>query len=223
METLEEIKERIEKAIVGAQLAILPNKAVSAQSSLILDHAHAVEIATFLRDDPALKLDFCSNVTGVDWLDRVVKTKVKVKKTVEGEEKEVEETVEEQFPGYMESVYHLYSMELKQGPVVIRLRTTSREPGSSVPSLTPVWKSAEFQEREAYDLYGINYSGHPDLRRLLMWEGFEDHPMRKDYVGPDDFEYEPTPHDKVLERAKTHYNRPGSDGCEETFAEGKAN
>lgn len=206
METLEQIKERIEKAVAGAHVEIVPNKAVPAQSSLVLDHEHAVEIAKFLRDDAALKLDFCSNVTGVDWLDKSVKTKVKVKKVVEGEEKEVEETVEERIPGYLESVYHLYSVELKHGPVVIRLRTSSRdEAGATVPSLTAVWKSAEFQEREAYDLYGIHFTGHPDLRRLLMWEGFEDYPLRKDYVGPDDFEYEPTPHDKVLERAKAHY------------------
>jgi NADH-quinone oxidoreductase subunit C len=218
METLEEIKTRVESAIPGAKITILANKAVPAQSSLILDHEHAVEIAKFLRDDPALQLDFCSNVTGVDWLDKVTKTKVKVKKVVDGEEKEVEETVEEKTPGYLESVYHLFSVRLKHGPVVIRLRTTSREvgdeAGTTVPSLTPVWKSAEFQEREAYDLYGIRYSGHPDLRRLLMWEDFQDHPMRKDYVGADDFEYEPTAHDKVLERAKLHYPKRVADGCD---------
>ena len=55
-------------------------------------------MAQFLRDDPALRLDYCSNVTGVDWLDRKVTKKVKVKKIVEGEEKEVEETQEEFFP-----------------------------------------------------------------------------------------------------------------------------
>ena len=65
--------------------------------------------------------------------------------------------------------------------------------------------SAEFQEREAYDLYGIQFTGHPDLRRILMWDEFTDHPMRKDYVAPDDYEYEPTPHDEVLEKAKKHY------------------
>lgn len=220
METLEEIKTRVESAIPGAKLAILPNKAVPAQSSLILDNDHAVEIAKFLRDDPALQLDFCSNVTGVDWLEKVTKTKVKVKKVVEGEEKEVEETVEEKTPGYLESVYHLYSMRLKHGPVVIRVRTASREE-TSAPSLTPVWTSAEFQEREVYDLYGIKFTGHPDLRRLLMWDGFQDYPMRKDYVSADDFEYEPTPHDKVLERAKLHYpKRAVSDGCD-TVAEQK--
>jgi len=56
-----------------------------------------------------------------------------------------------------------------------------------------------------FDLYGIVFTGHPDLRRLLMWDGFVDHPMRRDYVDPDDFEYEPTPHDEVLKRAQEHH------------------
>ena len=50
-----------------------------------------------------------------------------------------------------------------------------------VPSLTDVWLGAEYQEREAWDLLGIKFTNHPDLRRILMWEGFEGHPLRKDY------------------------------------------
>jgi NADH-quinone oxidoreductase subunit C len=73
-----------------------------------------------------------------------------------------------------------------------------------LPSLTPIWRAAEFQEREIFDLYGIVFTGHPDLRRILMWDGFKDHPMRRDYVEPDDFEYEPTAHDEVLARAQEH-------------------
>jgi NADH:ubiquinone oxidoreductase subunit C len=49
----------------------------------------------------------------------------------------------------------------------------------------PVYRGAEFQEREVYDLYGVTFEGHPDLRRILMWDGFEGHPMRKDYVPED--------------------------------------
>jgi NADH-quinone oxidoreductase subunit C len=215
MESVEEIKARVEGAIPGAAVAIIPNPGPAKQPSLLLDHAHARAIACFLRDDPALRLDYCSNVTGVDWLDRTVKKKVKVKKLVEGEEKEVEETQEEFFPGYLEAVYHLYSMAHKHGPVVVRLRTHDRAERAPLPSLTPVWRSAEFQEREIYDLYGIHFEGHPDLRRILMWDEFTDFPMRKDYREPDDFEYEPTPHDDVLERAKQRYApRPQQDGAE---------
>jgi NADH-quinone oxidoreductase subunit C len=127
---------------------------------------------------------------------------------VDGVEQQVEETVEETRkrvePGCLEAVYHLYSVEKKYGPVVIRMRTVNRTDEVELPSLTPVWRSAEFQEREVFDLYGIVFKGHPDLRRLLMWEGFKDHPMRRDYVEPDDFEYEPTAHDEVLKRAEAH-------------------
>jgi len=215
MESLEEIKARAEQAVAGASIKLIPNPGPANQSSLLLDHEHASAVARFLCDDPALRLDYCSNVTGVDWLDRTVKNKVKVKKLVEGAEKEIEETQEEFFPGYLEAVYHLYSMAHKHGPVIVRLRTQDRSLGVHLPSLTPVWRSAEFQEREIYDLYGIHFDGHPDLRRILMWDEFADHPMRKDYREPDDYEYEPTPHDDVLERAKQHYApRPQLDGAE---------
>jgi len=215
MESLEEIKTRAEHAVSGAKLQIIPNLGPSNQPSLLLDHTHASAIARFLRDDPTLRLDYCSNVTGVDWLDRTVKKKMKVKRMVNDEEKEVEETDDKFFPGYLEAVYHLYSMAHKHGPVVVRLRTDDRAEGAPLPSLTPVWRSAEFQEREIYDLYGIHFEGHPDLRRILMWDEFTDFPMRKDYREPDDYEYEPTPHDDVLEKAKQHYApRPAQDGAE---------
>jgi NADH-quinone oxidoreductase subunit C len=204
METLEQIRNRIMAAVPGARAEIVPNDSPAAQPSLLLDHEHAPAVAVFLRDDPQLRLDYCSNVTGVDWLDTVLKEKLKVKRVVDGVEKEVAETVERTKPGYLEAVYHLYSMAQKHGPLILRLRTADRGTQNHVPSLTPVWRGAEFQEREIYDLYGVVFDGHPDLRRLLMWEGYMDHPMRKDYTEPDDYEYEPTPHDDVLEKAKQH-------------------
>jgi len=215
MESLEEIKTRAEQAVPGAKVTIVPNPGPANQPSLLLDNEHAAAVAKFLRDDPTLRLDFCSNATGVDWLDRKVSKKVKVKKIVEGEEKEVDETQEEFFPGYLEAVYHLYSVTHKQGPIVIRMRTTDRAEGARLPSLTPVYRSAELQEREIFDLYGIRFEGHPDLRRILMWDEFMDFPMRKDYREPDDYQYEPTPHDEVLEKTKQHYApRPQLDGAE---------
>jgi NADH-quinone oxidoreductase subunit C len=220
MLALEEIKARLEAAVPGAKIEIVPNPGPANQPSLVIDTEHTAEVARFLRDDPALRLDHCSNVTGVDWLDRKVTKKVKVKKVIEGEEKEVEETQEEFFPGYLEAVYHLFSMALKHGPVIIRMRTPDRADGARLPSLTSIWRSAEFQEREIFDLYGIRFEGHPDLRRILMWDEFVDHPMRKDYREPDDYEYEPTPHDEVLEKAKQHYTpRPEVDGAEKLTAQ----
>ena len=83
-----------------------------------------------------------------------------------------------------------------------RLRTGDRAANVTLPSLTPVWRSCDLQEREVFDLFGVVFEGHPDLRRLLMWDAFVGHPMRKDYVPPDDHDWEPTPHGEVLERAK---------------------
>jgi NADH-quinone oxidoreductase subunit C len=220
MESLVEKKCRAEQAVPGARITIVLNPGPANQSSLLLDNEHASAVARFLRDDPALRLDLCSNVTGVDWLDRKVSKKVKVKKVVEEEEKEVEETQEEFFPGYLEAVYHLYSVTHKHGPVVIRTRTKDRGEGARLPSLTPIYRSAEFQEREIFDLYGVRFEGHPDLRRILMWDEFEDYPMRKDYREPDDYDYEPTPHDDVLEKAKRHSAaRPQLDGAENLTAQ----
>jgi NADH-quinone oxidoreductase subunit C len=208
--SVDQLKLRIEGAVPGAKLEILPNDTPAAQLSLIVNREAVFEVARFLRDDPELKLDYASNVTGVDWLDLVTKEKVKVKKVVEGVEKEVEETIEKKRAGYLEVVYHLFSMSLKHGPVIVRVRTGNRTDDVTVPSLTPLWRGAEFQEREIFDLYGVKFSGHPDLRRILMWDGYTDHPMRKDYVEPDDYEYEPTPHDEVLVKTKCHW--PATEG-----------
>jgi NADH-quinone oxidoreductase subunit C len=220
MESLEQIKGRIEAALPGARIEIIPNPGPSQQSSLLIDNEQAIAVARLLRDDPELRLDFCSNVTGVDWLDRTVKKTEKVKQMIDGVEKEINQTSEETIPGYLEAVYHLYSIKQKHGPVIIRMRTTNRAAEARLPSLTPIWRSTEFQEREIFDLYGIRFEGHPDLRRILMWDEFKDYPMRKDYREPDDYEYEPTPHDDVVEKAKRHYApRPQLDGAENITAQ----
>ena len=92
-------------------------------------------------------------------------------------------TVVDYPPEHLDVVYHLYSMAKRTGPLTLKVRLARANP--VVASATGVWRGAEFQEREAYDLFGVVFEGHPDLRRILLWEGFDGHPMRKDYVVED--------------------------------------
>jgi NADH-quinone oxidoreductase subunit C len=208
METPEQIRDRLLARFPGAEVSVVENTSPSAQHSLLLGAALAREIARFLRDDDALQLDHCSNVTGVDWPAREVidVVKVTVPDPAGGPPKVVEQKTKRLTPAYFEVVYHLFSITKRHGPVILRVRTGNRTDQVTVPSLTPVWRACEFQEREVFDLFGVTFSGHPDLRRILMWDAFKDHPMRKDYIAPDDYEWEPTPHDEVLDRAKAHYS-----------------
>ena len=88
------------------------------------------------------------------------------------------------YPEYFEVVYHLYSMKKEGGPVILKVRAEREKP--HVPSVTPIWRGANWQEREVWDLMGIRFDDHPDLRRVLLWEGYEGHPLRKDFPGPQD-------------------------------------
>ena len=123
-----------------------------------------VEICTFLRDDPGLRFDFAMDLTGVDYL---------------GEE-----------PRF-EVVYHLYSLEKKHR---VRIKTRVPEEDPAIDSVIPVWAGMDWYEREAYDMYGIVFRNHPNLKRILMYESFVGHPLRKDYpkakrqptIGPDE-------------------------------------
>ncbi len=96
--------------------------------------------------------EYLSSVTGVDYFDK----------------------------GYLEVVYHAYKLS-GGGPLVFKARTPRDANAAEVPSVVGIWNGADFQEREAYDLYGIRFAGHPDLRRILMWEGYEGYPLRKDW------------------------------------------
>lgn len=77
-----------------------------------------------------------------------------------------------------ELVYRLISIK-KNSLVSLKVRCAKNKP--QVPSLANLWQGANFQEREIYDLFGIDFSGHPDLRRIVLWEGYEGHPLRKDF------------------------------------------
>ncbi len=122
---------------------------------LIVPKEKLLQVARFLKENEKYRMDYVSCITGVDYLNK----------------------------GYLESVNHLYSMEKKQGPVVLKVRVPRDNP--RMPSLVPLYRGAEYQERESYDLLGIVYEGHPDLRRILMWDEFEGHPLRKDFVQED--------------------------------------
>ena len=80
---------------------------------------------------------------------------------------------------HFELVYQTTSLKHNHSLVI---KTRCDRSGASVPSITGVWKGADFQEREVYDLMGIRFEGHPDLKRIFLWEGFEGHPLRKDYL-----------------------------------------
>jgi NADH-quinone oxidoreductase subunit C len=74
--------------------------------------------------------------------------------------------------------YHLYGLEHRQ---YLRLKTTVTEEAAELPSVTTIWRTADWHEREIFDMMGIRFGGHPDLRRILMWEGYPHHPLRKDF------------------------------------------
>ncbi len=126
------------------------------KDALVVAPDKLVAVAKYLRDEPDLDYGYLSNVTGVDYLGREPRFEV---------------------------VYHIYSINRWGGPVVLKARPTDDE-NPTLPSLIDVWLSADLQEREVYDLYGIKFEGHPRLKRILMWEGFRGHPMRKDFKEP---------------------------------------
>ena len=84
-------------------------------------------------------------------------------------------------PERFEVVYHLWSVKDRTtDPFVLKVYIEDKQ-NPTVPSVTPIWRGANYQEREAYDLMGIRFEGHPNLKRILLWEGFPGHPLRKDF------------------------------------------
>ncbi len=81
---------------------------------------------------------------------------------------------------YIELVYHLLSMRLNHSAILKTQRHTRDEP--RVPSVVSVWRGADLQEREVWDLMGVHFEGHPNMKRILLWEGFPGHPLRKDFL-----------------------------------------
>jgi NADH-quinone oxidoreductase subunit C len=84
------------------------------------------------------------------------------------------------YPDYFEVIYQLTSLKHNH-TLVLKTRCYERD-NPSLPSLVSLWRGADFQEREIYDLFGISFEGHPNLRHIFLWEGFQGHPLRKDYL-----------------------------------------
>jgi len=130
-----------------------------------------VEVATYLRDESDLRFDYLSCITGVDYLHTDPKKAAKA-----------------DFQPHTEVVYHLFSVVHKHSLVlkVILPRWKGDAPGSlpEVPTVSGVWSTADWHEREVFDLSGVNFVGHPNLRRILCPEDWVGHPLRKDYEMP---------------------------------------
>jgi len=122
------------------------------QVAVIVKRDKIVEICRYLHDDPHLSLDHLQDVTAVDYLNK----------------KDVR----------FEVVYNLYSIKYHHK---IRIRAQVPENDPEIDSVVPIWAGANWHERECFDMFGIVFTGHPDLRRILLPEDWEGHPLRKDY------------------------------------------
>jgi NADH-quinone oxidoreductase subunit C len=131
--------------------AILATHAYRGDVTVQLVPASLVEVCTFLRDDPALAFDFLADITAVDYIGAVPR---------------------------FELVYHLSSLARHHR---VRLKARVPEENPRIASLIPVWRGADWLERETFDMYGIQFDGHPDLRRIYLYPEFQGHPLRKDY------------------------------------------
>jgi NADH-quinone oxidoreductase subunit C len=138
---------------------------------VVIEPADLVEVCRFLRDERRLKFEFLNCISGVDYLEPDPKKAPKAG-----------------FEPHMEVVYHLSSFTHQHRFVlkIILPRWKDNKPGEipEVPSVTSMWRTADWHEREVYDLSGVRFAGHPELRRILLSEDWLGHPLRKDYEFP---------------------------------------
>jgi NADH-quinone oxidoreductase subunit C len=167
--------------VLGAKLQSVPNH--SGELTYEVGAADLLQVAAALRDGAGLKFEMCMDVCGVDYLEFGLAEWKTEHATVSGFSRGVVRGTTrgvETVPGRRFAVvYHLLSIELNQR---LRLKVfCADDEQPTIDSVTGVWASANWFEREAFDLYGIMFKGHPDLRRLLTDYGFIGHPFRKDF------------------------------------------
>ena len=135
-----------------------------------VDTGDLIDVCRFLHDDPELRFDMLNSMSGVDYFEPDPKKAPKAG-----------------FEPHVEVVYHLQSFKHRHRLVLkVNLPRWKDKPGElpEVPSVTQIWGSAEWLEREVYDLTGVWFTGHPDPRRILLAEDWVGHPLRKDYEFP---------------------------------------
>jgi NADH-quinone oxidoreductase subunit C len=152
--------------------AITAKNAEALDPFVAVEPSRLVEVCTFLRDDPRLKFEMLNDVSGVDYLEPDAKKAAKAG-----------------IEPHLEVVYHLSSFTFPGRRFTVKLilpRWKDDQPGSlpEVPTVTGVWPAADWHEREAYDLVGVTFLGHPDPRRILLADDWVGHPLRKDYEYP---------------------------------------
>jgi NADH-quinone oxidoreductase subunit C len=141
----------IEKLNIKYADAVLEANEFRSELTIIISKEHIVEVCRFLKEDEELAFDLLADLCGIDM-----------------------NTQENRFG----VIYNLYSLKNKHR---IRLKTFTEEENPKVPTVTGVWGTANWHERETYDMFGIIFEGHPDLRRIYMPDEFEFHPLRKDF------------------------------------------
>jgi NADH-quinone oxidoreductase subunit C len=150
---------------------IKADKADALDPYVVVEAGDLPDVCRFLRDDPRLQFDLLNCISGVDYLET---EKAKVAKAG--------------FEPHLEVVYHFSSFVKKHRFVVKVLlpRWKDNKEGElpEVPSITHLWPAADWHEREAYDMVGVRFTGHPALRRILLSEDWDGYPLRKDYVFP---------------------------------------
>jgi NADH-quinone oxidoreductase subunit C len=161
---LDSLKKKFGEKITGANLdALDPWSEVSPDGLL--------EVCRYLRDDPKLRFNFLNCISGVDYFEADPKKAAKTG-----------------WEPHLEVVYHLWSLPNKASLVlkVILPRWKDDAPGElpEVPSVSGIWSTADWHEREVYDLSGVYFNNHPNLRRILCPEDWVGHPLRKDYEMP---------------------------------------
>jgi len=172
-----DLKKRVEECL-GPENLIVAMTECQGDLSVEVPKRSILDVMHLLRDTPDLSFNFLSDLLGMDNLD-LYKAKKKPKKKAEGEAVEEEEPKEKgPLPPRFEVVYLLLCLERNER---LQVKVRVPEDDMEVDSLNSMWKASDWPEREAFDMYGIRFKGHPNLKRLLMWDEFPAHPLRKDY------------------------------------------